>query len=98
MRFYEPDFGDVLIDGVNIKEYNIIDLRSRMGLVMQEPTLFNYSIQENLLYGNINASNEDIQRAAQIANATEFVEDDGLSKQIEDTHIAIYNEFIKLEN
>jgi ATP-binding cassette subfamily B (MDR/TAP) protein 1 len=60
MRFYEPDFGDVFVDGVNIKEYNIASLRSRMGLVMQEPTLFNYSIQENLLYGNANASNEEI--------------------------------------
>lgn len=60
MRFYEPDFGDVCVDGVNVKEYNIASLRSRMGLVMQEPTLFNYSIQENLLYGNANASNEEI--------------------------------------
>ena len=51
MRFYEPDFGEVLIDGKNIKQYDVKQLRARMGLVMQEPTLFNYSIKENLLYG-----------------------------------------------
>lgn len=98
MRFYEPDFGDVCVDGVNVKEYNIASLRSRMGLVMQEPTLFNYSIQENLLYGKANASNEEIQNAAQVANAREFIEDADLSNAIEDTNVAIYNEFIKPEN
>jgi ABC-type multidrug transport system fused ATPase/permease subunit len=51
MRFYEPDFGDVFIDGKNVKEYDISSLRARMGLVMQEPILFNYSLSENLLYG-----------------------------------------------
>ena len=45
-----------------------------MGLVMQEPTLFNYSIQENILYGNMNARNSDIRDAAQVANAIEFIE------------------------
>ena len=52
MRFYDTEFGTILIDGVDIKEYNIAQLRARMGLVMQEPTLFNYSIKENVLYGN----------------------------------------------
>ena len=57
MRFYDPDFGTVLIDDVDIKKYNIKQLRQRMGLVMQEPTLFNYSIKENILYGNPDATN-----------------------------------------
>ena len=57
MRFYDPDFGTVLIDGVDVKEYDINQLRNRMGLVMQEPTLFNYTVKENILYGNIKASN-----------------------------------------
>lgn len=52
LRFYDPDFGEVLIDGVDIKEYNLKELRKRMGLVMQEPTLFNYTIKENILYGD----------------------------------------------
>jgi ATP-binding cassette subfamily B (MDR/TAP) protein 1 len=51
MRFYEPDFGEVFVDGTNVKDYDVASLRARMGLVMQEPTLFNYSISENLLYG-----------------------------------------------
>lgn len=57
MRFYDPDFGQVLIDGVDVKNYNLAQLRARMGLVMQEPTLFNYSVKENILYGNLKASN-----------------------------------------
>jgi ABC-type multidrug transport system fused ATPase/permease subunit len=57
MRFYDPDFGQVFIDGIDVREYNLPSLRERMGLVMQEPTLFNYSVKENILYGKIKASN-----------------------------------------
>lgn len=57
MRFYEPNFGEILIDGVDIKEYSVKSLRESMGLVMQEPTLFNYTIRENIIYGNGKASN-----------------------------------------
>jgi ABC-type multidrug transport system fused ATPase/permease subunit len=64
MRFYDPDFGSVLIDDVDIKEYDITLLRAKMGLVMQEPTLFNYSLKENILYGNQKASNLAIKAAA----------------------------------
>ena len=60
MRFYDPDFGTILIDGEDIKKYNLRALRQKMGLVMQEPTLFNYSIKENVLYGKVNASNQEI--------------------------------------
>jgi len=55
LRFYDPCLGEVLIDGVNVKDYDLKDLRSKMGLVMQEPTLFNYTIKENILYGKSNA-------------------------------------------
>lgn len=74
LRFYDPDFGTVLIDGVDIKEYNLQQLRHRMGLVMQEPTLFNYTIRENILYGNNTATNENIRNSCVIANAIEFIE------------------------
>jgi ABC-type multidrug transport system fused ATPase/permease subunit len=74
MRFYDPEFGEVLIDGQNIKNYPIQYLRAKMGLVMQEPTLFNYTVKENILYGNTKASNSDIQKASIAANATEFIE------------------------
>lgn len=58
MRFYDPEFGTVLIDGCDVKEMNVVELRQRLGLVMQEPTLFNYTILENILYGCGDASND----------------------------------------
>ena len=62
MKFYDADFGHIFIDGVDIKKYNIRELRQRMGLVMQ-PTLFNYTIKENVLYGKQDVSNEEIVAA-----------------------------------
>jgi ABC-type multidrug transport system fused ATPase/permease subunit len=60
MRFYDPDFGEILLDGVNIKDYNLHELRKAVSLVMQEPIIFNYSILENMLYGKLNARNSEI--------------------------------------
>jgi ABC-type multidrug transport system fused ATPase/permease subunit len=60
MRFYDPEFGTILIDGHDIRTYNIADIRECMGLVMQEPTLLNYSIKENILYGKLDASNAEV--------------------------------------
>jgi len=57
IRFYDPQFGQVLVNGRDVKEYNVLDLRREMGLVMQEPTLFNYSVRENILYGKVDATN-----------------------------------------
>ncbi len=74
LRFYDPNLGQVLIDGIDAREYNLKQLRERMGLVMQEPTLFNYTIRENILYGKSFASDAEIRDAAQIANALEFIE------------------------
>lgn len=51
MRFYDPDHGEILLDGTNIKDINLHDLRMAISLVMQEPIIFNYSILENILYG-----------------------------------------------
>jgi ABC-type multidrug transport system fused ATPase/permease subunit len=50
-----------------------------MGLVMQEPTLFNYTINENILYGKMDATNTELREAAKVANALEFIENDQLS-------------------
>jgi len=60
MRFYDPDFGEILLDGVNIKDYNLHELRKAVSLVMQEPIIFNYSILENILYGKLDAKNSEI--------------------------------------
>lgn len=84
MRFYDPEFGQVLIDGVDVKTMNVVELRQRLGLVMQEPLLFNYSLAENILYGKLDASNDEIVKAAQIANALGFIEDNALSKAFDD--------------
>jgi ABC-type multidrug transport system fused ATPase/permease subunit len=73
MRFYDPDFGEILLDGVNIKDYNLHELRKAVSLVMQEPIIFNYSILENILYGKIDAKNSEIMDAAEVANCTEFI-------------------------
>ena len=85
LRFYEVDFGDIKLDGVSIKEYNIASLRKQMGLVMQEPTLFNYTITENIIYGKSEATNSEIRESAQIANGLEFIESDQLTNAYEDT-------------
>jgi len=84
MRFYDPEFGQVLIDGVDIKEVNVAHLRKKLGLVMQEPILFNYTLTENILYGKLDASNEEVQNSAQIANAREFIESKELSQAFSD--------------
>ena len=60
MRFYDVDHGAVLVDGVDVREYNLHDLRKVVSLVMQEPIIFNYSILENVLYGKSDASNTEV--------------------------------------
>lgn len=65
MRFYDADFGEILIDGANIKEYNLHSLRKQISLVMQEPNIFNYSILENVLYGKLNATNSEVLKATE---------------------------------
>jgi len=57
LRFYDVTEGKILVDGVDVREWDIISLRKAMGLVMQEPTLFNYTISENILYGKSDAKN-----------------------------------------
>jgi len=74
MRFYDPDHGKILLDGVDIKDYNLHDLRKAVSLVMQEPSIFNYAIADNVLYGNLDAKNSEIIQATTIANCNEFIE------------------------
>lgn len=83
MRFYDPNFGQIFLDGVNIQEYNLHDLRKAISLVMQEPSIFNYSIKENVLYGKLDAKNSEILEATLIANCNEFIEK-GLEVQEDD--------------
>ena len=81
MRFYEVDAGEILVDDVNIKDYNLHDLRRVISLVMQEPIIFNYSILENVLYGKSDATNTEIYDACALANANEFIENNEIADE-----------------
>jgi ABC-type multidrug transport system fused ATPase/permease subunit len=74
MRFYDVDSGEVLLDGVNIKDYDLHSLREVISMVMQEPIIFNYSILENILYGKPNATNSEVQNCCELANCMEFID------------------------
>ena len=74
-RFYEPRAGNIRIDGTEYREFTQESLQSHLGVVLQTPHLFSGSILENIRYGKINASEEDIKNAAQIAHAHEFIVD-----------------------
>jgi len=73
-RFHDVSEGAILIDGVNIKDFNLQSLRQQMSIVTQEAILFNDSIANNIALGNINASKEEITEAAIIANAHQFIQ------------------------
>jgi ATP-binding cassette, subfamily B (MDR/TAP), member 1 len=73
LRFYDPYRGRVLIDSMNIRDYNLRWLRKQIGLVQQEPILFNTSIRDNISYGNEGASETEIIQAAVEANMHEFI-------------------------
>lgn len=72
-RFHDVTDGELLIDGVNIKEYSLQSLRSLMSIVTQEPILFNDSIANNIKLGKADASPEEITDAAKVANAHDFI-------------------------
>ncbi|HHT50612.1 MAG TPA: ABC transporter ATP-binding protein [Eubacteriaceae bacterium] len=72
-RFYEVSEGEILIDNINIQDIKLRNLRDNIGIVQQDVFLFSDTISENIKYGNINASREDVIRAAKLANAHEFI-------------------------
>ena len=73
-RFYDPQAGEVLIDGTNIKEFQLKWMREKIGLVSQEPVLFASSIKDNIAYGKDGATMEEIRAAAELANAARFID------------------------
>lgn len=72
-RFFDPDRGTVLIDGIDIRECLLSDLRSRIGVVTQETLLFDDTIYENIRYGNLHATRSEVERAAEQAHVTQFL-------------------------
>jgi len=73
-RFHDASSGEVLIDGINLKKYALKDLRNLMGIVTQEPILFNDTIKSNISLGNKHATDEEVMAAAKVANAHSFIE------------------------
>lgn len=72
-RFYEPTGGRILIDGVNYKERSQLWLHSNLGYVLQSPHLFSGSIRENIRYGRLNATDEEVEQVARMINAHDFI-------------------------
>lgn len=89
-RFYDPQAGEVRIDGVNLKEFQLKWIRENIGLVSQEPVLFTSSIRDNIAYGKEAASIEEIRAAAQLANAANFI------NKLPKVYNSTFNSFCKI--
>ena len=76
LRFYNVNSGRILIDGQDLDKYDVLSLREQCGYVMQEPILFNKDIKTNILFGKLDATDEEVYLAAQKANALQFIESD----------------------
>jgi ATP-binding cassette, subfamily B, bacterial len=74
LRFYDPSRGQILLDGVDLRHIRVYALRDQIALVLQEPLLFSGTIFDNILYGRLDAGEEDVYAAARAANAHDFIE------------------------
>ena len=73
-RFYDPASGEVRIDGTDVRHYTLKSLRDQVSLILQDTLLFRATIRDNIAYGRPNASFQEVRRAAELANAHEFIE------------------------
>ena len=73
MRFYDVNDGAILVDGHNVKDFNRRELRDAFGMVLQDTWLYKGTIMENIRYGKLDATDEEIREAAKIANADSFI-------------------------
>jgi ATP-binding cassette subfamily B protein len=74
MRFYDPDEGSISLDGVDLRDYDLKGLRNQFAIVLQDPVLFSTTIAENIAYARRGAAVREVERAAKVANAHEFIE------------------------
>lgn len=74
LRFYDPDAGTVTLDGEDLREVKLADVRGSIAFVSQDPVLFTGSIRENIRYGRLDATDEEVDAAARAANAHDFIE------------------------
>src|SRR5262249_57602450 len=72
-RFYDPTQGHVLLDGIDLRDYKLADLRRQFAIVLQDPVLFSTTIAENIAYAKPDATRDEIIRAAEAAHAHEFI-------------------------
>ena len=82
-RYYDPIEGDVFIDDINVKDYNLYQLRKKIGLVSQEPVLFKRSVYENILYGKLDAKENEVIEAAEKAAINKFFKNEQKGKKNE---------------
>jgi ATP-binding cassette, subfamily B, bacterial len=73
LRLYNPEAGRILIDGQDIREYTLNSLRQQISVVLQESVLFAVSVRENIAYGKLGATDKEVEKAARLANAHEFI-------------------------
>jgi ATP-binding cassette subfamily B protein len=73
MRFYDVDAGAIKLDGINIREYNRHELRENFGMVLQDTWLYAASIKDNIKYGRPDATDEEVERAAEAAHIHHFI-------------------------
>ncbi|MDB9344822.1 ABC transporter ATP-binding protein [Nodularia spumigena CS-586/05] len=90
-RFYDPTEGNVLIDGINIRQFDISSLRQKIAVVSQDTFIFNTSVGNNISYGTEGATEAEIRKVAQLANALEFIDEmpEGLNTQLGDRGVRL---------
>jgi ATP-binding cassette subfamily B protein len=74
LRFYDPQQGSVQVDGIDIRELDLLDLRARFAIVSQQPAMFTGNVRDNIRYGRPDASDAEVEAAAHSAFASEFIE------------------------
>ena len=91
MRFYDPSSGAILLDGVDLRDYSVSELRDQFAIVLQDPVLFSTSIYENIVYGRPGATREAVESAARLANAHQFIMalPDGYDTQVGDRGMSL---------
>ncbi|XHX79215.1 MAG: heterocyst formation ABC transporter subunit HepA [Stenomitos frigidus ULC029] len=90
-RFYDPTQGKILFDGIDLREFNITSVRSKMAIVSQDTFIFNASVRDNVAYGLEDVNEKDVLEAARLANALEFIQDmpEGLDTMLGDRGVRL---------